>query len=493
MFEDEYSEQKLRTTSSNSKLDYRTLSPLWSLAEQDSLGAGVIATIAPLDMTDFDLPFSSTLDKEDIATLGGLVSFPLLCHLYRLSDQQEELYITILQPSKMWLQAHPDTKSLNSSVVPDDFEGELEFYSLDRKFIKGYVFRAGLCISAYIPQEGETLRDIECHWVLSGYSFRYYNTIESGQAVAIAERIPQWALNCVTSFPKTYQIEDVWGSGAYPSPQDLKKVIDENLWGSLPEKLKEYTEFDMAQKLEKMCEELKRIMQDPNNKLNEKIAELRKYRDTTDAQILVEKGWAELSDGTFKELTSNDDAHSLSLDGIVSDELYKTGIRLKGMLHNHTKPIKYKDDYIKRPIQVYSPEDIIQFFSTLFKSSRQGAKVVPQDVYSALVAEDYTYILRYNLGVEYLQHSQVAMGTPIDSLLKKEYSESWVDLSTSNLLEEIYKYLCSVYPLDGLSIHRIDKDKNIKSMLIHQLDRPESWDPNRKVSDFKITQISKDC
>ncbi len=490
MFDDEYSQRELRNLSPNAMFDYKDLKPLWAFAKQDTLRGEVITTAVPIEMSDFNLPISSTLDKEDVASFEGSVSFPRLYHFYRPSDKKEELYVVILLPTKDWLQKNKDFNPLSTTTVPKGFVGEVELYSIDKKLIKGYVFRNGICISAYIPQEGEQLRMISCRWVISGYTYMYINGYRGSTPTRTA--IPQWELNCTNDMTKISEISDEGGGGGQGVEPPLKTLIDKDFLDNLLNNLEPLTELDMTQKLEKMCEEIKMLVMNNITGLGQKIADLRKYRDETNATKLSEKGWAELSDGTFKELVPKN-THSMTLDGVISDNDLQNGISIKGMLHNHNKPVEDKVNFISKPIQIYSPEDFEQFFLALSKSQRKNSRVLPKEVYSVLVAEGYTYILRYNLDREYLQNSLEKMGGPRREELKKNYPKKWAYLSPEKLLQHFHNYLRNTYPLDGLSVHRIDKNNNVKSILMYQPSRPTKAELKPDFSKLPVIQINKDC
>lgn len=132
------------------------------------------------------------------------------------------------------------------------------------------------------------------------------------------------------------------------------------------------------------CGEAKKFI--ARTQISDKIKELSAHREAQRGRsIQEEKGYVELSDGTFKPIPAIKDGHTMNVESVVGDK--------KGYIHTHTTDYEAADGYINKPIQIFSDTDVEEFIVILQDAAKKG--IPPEEIYGAVITDGGTYILRY--------------------------------------------------------------------------------------------------
>lgn len=455
-FDKTYKAERLRSLSAKGAFDYSSLQPDWSTAIRDTLSGGIEVVAVPINLEDFCLPVSETLTKEDVERYKGAVSFPRLFHYRRQSDGKEWFDIVILQPTKDYLDEYGADDLLRKATVPSSYEGLLDVYSVEKEARTRRVFRDGEATAMFFAKEGaeptqatSNLRTlgISCSWVVDGHYYRHYNEIIDGEVHVVGVKEYRYRLQCNNqgfsgdggggiSLPSLGGRKPGDTSPTPPNAYDADKAQRE-----AEKKAREEAE----KKLKDDCEELKKKLQE-NSAFNDKIAELRDYRDNTPQGRTTEMGYVELSDGTFVPLSNVDD-HSLSIKNVLTAEQRAKGIKIAGYLHTHTHPTRDSSGSPTGPIQIFSHSDI-DVLVDLHNANLDNSEV---KIRSTLIAEDYVYVL--SISSSDRVESSMSVAKKYNTYIKAFRHA----LSTLELHGAIYDYVDKVYPdAQGIQIHRVN-------------------------------------
>lgn len=418
-------------------ISFEGLEALWDDARIVSLGDTAEIAWVPFSFTSRKILVHEELDSIAISKLGGVISQTYLIRWEDLSDPaKSQSFFVHLIPTPDYLYSG-GVLDAGGKLVPESFDGELHLYSLDGKLLYRERYLTGQVqpneIDSALRKSTMVTICFTTHWdvyVGTGDHVEYKYSNQTKRCYT--SWMPQYSpITEYLSLASSQEYDGGGGGGSGGNGGENQHPI-----------------------LKDPCGEAKKLLN--RDSIAQKVSVLRAHREKLKGlsqSKQYERGFVEKLDSTFVEMpiAEGSNGHSLDAGGIKKP--------FRGVLHAHTA---YAEGGVSETAQIYSPADIDMFYVMLQGACSKRKYELLQEVYSILVAEGATYIMRYTGDITTVVNdiavfsASRAKAEELEEKLENKYSEKMRNVTPEETLESFLSFVIENLSMPNVVIQRID-------------------------------------
>lgn len=417
----------------SASISFEGLEALWDDARIVSLGDTAEIAWVPFSFTSRKILVHEELDSIAISKLGGVISQTYLIRWEDLSDPaKSQSFFVHLIPTPDYLYSGGVLDG-GGKLVPESFDGELHLYSLDGKLLYREKYLKG---EVQTDEIDGSLRKS----VMVTICFTTHWDVYVGTGDHLEYKYSNQTKRCYTSWMPEYS----------PITEYLALASSQEYDGGGGGGSGSNGGENQHPLLKDPCGEAKKLLSKDSiaQKVSALIAHREKLKNLSQSEQ-YERGFVEKLDSTFVEMpiAKGSNGHSLDAGGIEKP--------FRGVLHAHTA---YAEEGVSETAQIYSPADIDMFYIMLQGACSKKRYDLLQEVYSILVAEGATYIMRYTGDSTTIVNDMAVFNDSRarGKKLENKYVKKMKKATSGRTFEKFWKFARKNLSMPNVVIQRID-------------------------------------